>query len=167
MTTKARAELARLSRELAELDGLTVRELAERHLALFGTPSRTRNRNFLKRKIAWHLQEQVEGGLSPRALEQIERLARTAPARWQPGIGGGKKPPADPRLPVPGTIVTRVHAGIEHRVTVLENGFEFRGKHYPSLSKIALEITGTSWNGYHFFFGRHRNAADDANAGAR
>jgi hypothetical protein len=33
------------------------------------------------------------------------------------------------------------------RVTVLENGFAWRGKTYPSLSKVALAITGTRWNG--------------------
>jgi DUF2924 family protein len=36
-------------------------------------------------------------------------------------------------------------------VTVLENGFAWKGKIDPSLSKIALAITGTRWNGPRFF----------------
>jgi hypothetical protein len=36
-------------------------------------------------------------------------------------------------------------------VTVLANGFEYLGKHYDSLSAIAYRVTGTRWNGFHFF----------------
>ena len=38
-----------------------------------------------------------------------------------------------------------------HRVAVLADGFAWNGKTYPSLSKIALAITGTRWNGPRFF----------------
>ena len=38
-----------------------------------------------------------------------------------------------------------------HRVAVLAEGFAWNGKTYPSLSKIALAITGTRWNGPRFF----------------
>ena len=34
---------------------------------------------------------------------------------------------------------------------VLDEGFEFEGRRYRSLSAIAGEITGTKWNGYLFF----------------
>jgi hypothetical protein len=36
-------------------------------------------------------------------------------------------------------------------VTVLPNGFEYEDKVYRSLSAIAKAVTGTHWNGYHFF----------------
>lgn len=172
-----RSQAATLSRELAELDLLTVGELAKRYRELVGIPSRSRNRDHLKNKIAWHMQARAEGGLSPGALERIERLAPTAPARWhapaEPRAGkkrGGKprhaakKRVADSRVPKAGTVVTRVYAGKKHRVTVLEKGFEYLGKYYRSLSKIALEITGTSWSGYRFFFG---DGPDGAKGDAR
>jgi hypothetical protein len=38
-----------------------------------------------------------------------------------------------------------------HRVAVLADGFAWNGKAYPSLSKVAFEITGTRWNGPRFF----------------
>ena len=34
-----------------------------------------------------------------------------------------------------------------HRVAVLAEGFAWDGKTYPSLSKIALAITGVGWGG--------------------
>jgi hypothetical protein len=36
-------------------------------------------------------------------------------------------------------------------VKVLDNGFDYDGRLYRSLSAIAQEITGTKWNGYLFF----------------
>ena len=58
------------------------------------------------------------------------------------------RPTADVR---PGTILAREWNGRMHRVTVLADGFAWNGKTYPSLSKIALAITGTRWNGPKFF----------------
>ena len=37
------------------------------------------------------------------------------------------------------------------RTNELVDGFAWNGKTYPSLSKIALAITGTRWNGPQFF----------------
>lgn len=34
---------------------------------------------------------------------------------------------------------------------VLDEGFEFRGRTYRSLSAVAREATGTTWNGLLFF----------------
>lgn len=59
----------------------------------------------------------------------------------------------DPRLPMPGTILTKEYDGKRIDVRVLENGFEYNNQQYRSLSAIAREITGTSWNGFVFFFG--------------
>jgi hypothetical protein len=51
----------------------------------------------------------------------------------------------------PGTMLAREWNGRMHRVAVLADGFAWNGKTYPSLSKIALAITGTRWNGPRFF----------------
>jgi hypothetical protein len=34
---------------------------------------------------------------------------------------------------------------------VLENGFDYGGERYPSLTKIAARITGAHWSGPRFF----------------
>ena len=51
----------------------------------------------------------------------------------------------------PGEVLARVYRGNAHRVTVLDDGFEYRGKSFTSLSRVAREITGTQWNGLVFF----------------
>jgi hypothetical protein len=48
-------------------------------------------------------------------------------------------------------VIVRVHKEVEHRVTVLDDGFEYRGERYKTLSQLAKVITGTPWNGYLFF----------------
>ncbi len=57
----------------------------------------------------------------------------------------------DPRLPKPGTILTRAFKNREIKVEVLDAGFSFDGKTWRSLSAIAREVSGTSWNGFLFF----------------
>ena len=88
-----------------------------------------------------------------------------APARWR---GGGKPgarqtgaPGRDPRLPEPGSVLTRNYQGNDHDVTVLDDGFEYQGERYRSLSKIAREITHTNWNGYLFFGLQRRTRKHD------
>jgi hypothetical protein len=56
--------------------------------------------------------------------------------------------PRDPRLPPVGTVIHREHDGVVHEIRALKDGFEYQGRHYTSLSTIAREITGTSWNGF-------------------
>ena len=51
----------------------------------------------------------------------------------------------------PGTVLGREWNGRMHRVAVLAENFAWNGKSYPSLSKVALAITGTRWNGPKFF----------------
>lgn len=50
-----------------------------------------------------------------------------------------------------GTRLVRMHGGKKHCVLVKPDGFEYAGKTYTSLSKIANEITGKNWNGWVFF----------------
>ena len=51
----------------------------------------------------------------------------------------------------PGTVLTREWERHLQQVTVLPDGFSWKGKTYPSLSKVAFAITGTRWNGPRFF----------------
>ena len=56
----------------------------------------------------------------------------------------------------PGTMLGREWNGQIHRAVVLADGFAWDGQTYPSLSKVALAITGTRWNGPQFFGLRDR-----------
>ena len=155
--------VARTAADLAALTRMTGAELAEKYLVLFGQPARSRNKDFLRKRLAWRIQELAEGGLSERALARIEELGADVLTSWRrparaeratsprAHVGGATR---DPRLPPAGTVVRRVHGTTEHSVKVLDDGFEFGGERYRSLSKIARVITGIPWNGYLFFFGR-------------
>jgi len=58
----------------------------------------------------------------------------------------------DPRLvPKIGTTLAREWRGRTHVVQVREDGFEYEGQPYRSLSVIAARITGAHWSGPRFF----------------
>ena len=162
----ARAAAATVSEQLTALEKMTVGELVVKYREVFGVPTRTRNKNYLRKKVGWRIQELAEGGLSPHALAKIEELAPLAPVRWRttPQPTGTPAPAAvavvatpiadpdrDPRMPAPGSVIVRVHKGVEHRVTVLDDGFEYNGERHQTLSQLARRITGTPWNGFLFF----------------
>jgi hypothetical protein len=52
---------------------------------------------------------------------------------------------------MPGTILTRTYKRQTIQVKVLESGFEYQDKVFPTLSAVAKEITGSHWNGMKFF----------------
>jgi hypothetical protein len=112
--------------------------------------------------VAWRLQARAEGELSQRARQRAVQLADDTDLRcraprqfWedlqqaQTGeAAGGKR---DPRLPPAGSLLQRVYRGQTVEVKVLDDGFEYQGRPYTSLSAIAARVTGTRWNGYGFF----------------
>jgi hypothetical protein len=161
---------ANLSKQIAALRQMTVGQLRRRHLELFGEQNRSLNRRYLFRRIAWRLQALAEGDLSERARRRARELARDADIRVTPPRGldleaapapgrtatAALQAPRNPCLPLPGTVLTRVFKGREHRVTVLLDGFEYDGEMYRSLTAIADTITGSHWNGHDFFGLRKR-----------
>lgn len=135
----------RLAREIAGLEALDAAALRRRWVEAFGKPPPKRtSRDLLLRALAYHLQEQALGGLS-KAVRR--RLAALADAK---GANARLPAPAAPR-PRPGTRLIRSWGGEVHQVSVLEDGFDYRGERYASLSQIARQITGTRWSGPLFF----------------
>jgi hypothetical protein len=133
---------------------------------VFGEPSRSGNKAYLFKKLAWRIQSPAEGGLSERAKRRAEELARdvdvrtTVPRPPKAAADAGARtvvlaaPVTDgrDRLPIPGTVLTRAYRGRHVAVTVMADGtFEFDGQTYKSLSAIAKAVTGSHWNGYLFF----------------
>ena len=143
---------------------MNVRELREKYEAVFGEPTRAGNKDFLFKRIAWRIQSVAEGDLSERARRRAELLARdadlrtTAPRTPLSTLGGNGtkdvKPAsslADERVPPPGTVLTRNYRGQAYHVVVRDDGFEYDGQVFRSLSAIAKMITGSHWNGLLFF----------------
>lgn len=154
-----------MRKELAALEQMTVGQLQERYVEIFGEPVRSRHRQYLIRRIAWRLQANAEGGLSERALRRAEELANVADVRVTPPRAATverNEPPAaanavcvhvaaDSRLPQVGSQIIRKHKGRTVTVTVLADGFEYEGERYRSLSAIAKAVTGSHINGFRFF----------------
>jgi DUF2924 family protein len=143
-------------RQIGALRKLTVGGLRKRYLEVFGEETRSSNKQYLFKKIAYRIQEKKHGGLSDRAKRRAEDLANDSPIHRRPKLGKGEAKGTtvrerDPRLPAPGSLLKRIFGDKEHTVRVLENGFKYDDKPYRSLSAIAREITGTSWNGFGFF----------------
>ena len=107
-------------------------------------PPRKGRRDLLIKFLAYRMQEQAYGGLSPGTRERLRALARKFEA--SPNAQLSLAPPFKP-----GTRLIRDWRGQSHRVTILENGYEYTGKRYSSLSQIARLITGTRWSGPLFF----------------
>ena len=158
-----------IEKELAAMRRMTVSELKRKFAEVHGEQPRGRNRQWLIKRIAWRLQANEEGGLSERALRRAAELANvadlrlTAPRKPKHGRSANPDRPRpvslDPRLPMPGTAITRKYKGETYHVTILSDGFQFEGERYKSLSAVAQAITGTHWNGYHFF-GLNKRDAD-------
>ena len=59
--------------------------------------------------------------------------------------------PRDSRLPAPGNIITKTYRGKTIEVKVLENGFDYEGKVFKSISRVAMTIVKRPISGYVFF----------------
>jgi hypothetical protein len=144
--------------EIESLRQLKIKELKIRYCQLFGEPARSSNRAHLFRRMAWRLQARAEGDLSERARQRAADLADDADLRIRAPLTFSRQlnqPPArtarDARLPTAGAVLQRSYQGRLVVVQVLEDGFEYNGKGYGSLSAIAHQVTGTRWNGFVFF----------------
>lgn len=121
---------------------------------LHGRATRARNRPWLIKRLSYRTQELMTGlSLSAEAEQRIADLGEDEPVRLReeedpPPLPEPAAKPRDPRLPPVGTIIRRARKGEVHEITVLDDGFECEGRHYTSLSTIAREVTGTSWNGF-------------------
>ena len=157
----------RIIAEISRLQTLTVGELRVEWERLYGEPTRSRNRQYLWRRLAWRVQELQLGGLSAAANECMLALApaasvlfRTPPAFHAkaafPTPPGSRRSRRDPRLPRPGSRLVRRYKGADVRVLVLDDGFEYDGRHFDSLSEVAYAVTGSHWSGPLFFGLRKR-----------
>ena len=162
---QAREALADIPAQLAALEKMSVAELREKWLEVYSQPTTAGNKAYLKKRLAWRIQELAEGGLSDRAKARIQELVADAPIRWRtPRADTGGANGRDPRLPESGTVIARSHGGVDHHVTVLDDGFEYAGERYDTLSRVAKVITGAHWNGYLFFNLKQRQRGSEAGA---
>ena len=133
-----------LSQRIAALNGLTAQQLRDEWRRLYrGQPPRL-SRDLLIRTIAYRMQELAYGGLSKATQRKLDTLTKELRRKGAIVI----TPDASLK---PGTRLVREWRGRTHTVVVTEDGFEYAGKAFPSLTKIAHAITAAHWSGPRFF----------------
>jgi len=87
------------------------------------------------------------------------------------GLNGGYPPgiPSSSGLRAPGSARATwfTIAMICHTMTATNDGFEWNGQFFKSLSAIARHITGRNWNGYTFFGIKRASPGNKNAAGSR
>ncbi|HEX5235757.1 MAG TPA: DUF2924 domain-containing protein [Silvibacterium sp.] len=137
-----------LAEEIAELPRLNRAQLrAKWRSVLKKEPPAHLRKQLLIPLLAYKMQEQAYGGLGPEIKRRLRELAASfESASSQAGARHDSR-----RRIKPGTRLIRQWQDKTHHVTVGEDGFEYNGHKYSSLSKIARLITGTRWSGPLFF----------------
>lgn len=148
--------------EVRRMRHMHIAELKAHYEDVTGEPARSNNRDYLVKRVAWRMQCREEGDLPERARRRALELADDAELRRRPteGWASAATPAAravqglrvNPRSELRvGTVLTRTYKGRLVEVRVLEKGFEFEGRRFRSLTAVTRELTGSNWNGRHFF----------------
>jgi hypothetical protein len=132
--------------QLAALKTAPTPKLKEQWRQLFECEPPPYNRKFLESRLAYRIQELAYGGLKPETVKRLEELGEELY-----GKNPIKRRIRHADKPITGTRLIREWQGVDHCVTVLDDGYEYMGRPYKSLSSIARAITGTRWNGWIFF----------------
>ncbi|MGN7612746.1 DUF2924 domain-containing protein [Magnetococcales bacterium HHB-1] len=127
-------------KEIAALSKMTVPQLKKKWEIVFDRKAPSLGKHFLIKRLAFRMQELAFGGSTE---EDQQRLLKAGSMKKKTKVLDGR--------PLVGTRLVREWKGMEHWVTVTENGFEYQGRRFNSLSAIAKTITGTQWNGPAFF----------------
>jgi hypothetical protein len=145
--------------EIARLRDLDIAQLRSRWHTVFGRrPPPHLPRHLLFRTLAYRLQADRFGDLDDASRHLLDHP--DSPEKAGQNAAHLIRHIADVR---PGTSLSREWNGRLERVAVRTEGFTWNGKTYPSLSQVALAITGTRWNGPRFF-GLRGKPSKDASA---
>jgi len=125
--------------QLARLQSMELRELQKKWREVYGKDAPDCGKVFLRRQLAFRIQELHYGGLSRETQERLTEIGNMPKVRPNPGGV------------IPGTRFEREWKGKLYIVIANAEGFEMSGQNYKSLSGIAAAITGTQWSGKKFF----------------
>jgi Protein of unknown function (DUF2924) len=139
-----------MEEEIAHLRGLDLQGLRSRWQSVFRRSAPTHlTRHLLFAIIAYRLQADRFGDIDHATQKVLDRTA----AKEAGPVTVARLASFDQKRAAltPGTVLVREWDRQSQRVMVLADGFAWNGQTYDSLSKVALAITGTKWNGPRFF----------------
>ena len=135
--------------EIAGLVDRSTQELRRAWRALHHTgPPLGLSRDLIIRGLADKLQQHAHGGPSRALQRRLQILA----GEFEKGVRS-----FDAGVLETGATLVRQWQGHTHTVLVGDDGFEYGGRRYRSLTVIAERITGAHWSGPRFF-GLNRRA---------
>ena len=143
----------KLENRLLGLADMNLADLGEEWTRVANCPAPNSPARLLRRFIAQRLQERRHRGLPVLVARELDAIAAGGSALAE---ASGPSPTVIIR---PGTRLIREWNGQTISVTAVENGFEYQGKRYGSLTHIASEVTGTHWSGPRFFGLTKRSSA--------
>jgi hypothetical protein len=144
IAAKAPKGASHVSDRLAVLAEFSLADLRLEWRRLYRADPPRLSRDIVIRAIGYRLQEIAHGGASKVTQRRLSTLA----AEFE--TGGTIAPPPGPKIK-PGSRLVREWHGRTHTVSVTDDGLEFQGKTYRSLTRIARDITGAQWSGPRFF----------------
>ena len=122
-----------IAAQVAALPKTPTPELKQMWRELFDREPPGFSRNYLISRLAYRTQELAYGGLKPATRAKLEALADALdPKAARKRVING---------PVVGTQLIREWRGVEHRVTVLADGFEWEGRTIARELNAAGEVT--------------------------
>ena len=134
-----------IEERLQELIKMNSAGLAEVWTKVADSPAPNVSASLLRRFIAQRLQEKRHRGLPILVSRELDAIAANGSTAT---TASGPAPAVIIRA---GTRLIREWNGRTISVTAIENGFEYEGKQFGSLTHIASEVTGTHWSGPRFF----------------
>jgi Protein of unknown function (DUF2924) len=140
----SRANKDAIERKLDRLRSLSVEDLRLEWETVRGSDAPRISRDLLALGVGYSLQEIEHGGLGKATRRKLRTIAKSLRTNGRVG-------PTPSLAPKSGARLIREWHGVTHTVTVTEDGFDYAGTSYASLSKIAKKITGTHWSGPRFF----------------
>jgi len=129
---------------LARLNNLTLDELRAEWRRFYRSMPPRLSHDLMRRAIAYRIQEEAFGGLNAASKRKLKDHAT------QIETSGRVRPESRPAVRA-GARLVREWNGRTYTVAVTEDGFEYGGKTYRSLTKVARVITGAHWSGPRFF----------------
>jgi hypothetical protein len=130
--------------EIDCIRSLGLEELRREWRRLYHSEPPRISRDLLVLALGYRLQEIAHGGLGKATRRKLQTMAKALRTTGRVG--------PTPSLSLkPGARLVREWRGRTHTVTVTEDGFEYGGTSYPSLTKIANKITEAHWSGPRFF----------------
>jgi DUF2924 family protein len=133
-----------IERELDRIRSLGLFELRLEWRRMYDSDAPRISRDLLVLALGYRLQEIEHGGLGKATRRKLQTMAKALRTT-------GRVTPTPSLSLKPGARLVREWHGRTHIVTVTDDGFEYAGTSYASLTKIAKRITGAHWSGPRFF----------------